>query len=103
MLPKASRLVRSDFSKRALKNVSFPFGSIKVLDGPPRAAVVVSKKISSHAVLRNLLRRRVYAVLSTKLKSGGIKSVLIVYPNKKAASVPFAELALELERALARC
>ena len=108
MLPKSRRLVRNDFAKRALKSVPFAFGSIKVLDGPPepggpRAAVVVSKKVLPRAVSRNALRRRVYAILREKSRAGATAHALIVYPNKKAAAAPFAELALELERALARC
>jgi len=103
MLPKSRRLVRDDFSKRALKSVPFAFGSVKVIEGPSKAAVVVSKKISPRAVSRNALRRKVYAALKENFRANAPRHALIVYPNKKALAVPFAELALELERALARC
>ena len=108
MLSKSRRLVRNDFSKRALRSVPFAFGSIKVLDGPSwpdrsKAAVVVSKKVLPYAVSRNALRRRVYAILREKFRTGAITHTLIVYPNKKASVATFAELASELERALVRC
>ncbi len=103
MLPKAKRLTRSDFSKHPIRSVAFTFGSIKVLDGGSKAAVVVSKKISAKAVSRNALRRRVYAILRDPIRKGRWQNSLIVYPNRKAAAASFRELKEELERALAHC
>lgn len=99
MLPKAKRLSRSDFLKRPVRSVQFPFGSIKIIEGGMKAAVVISKKIVSSAAKRNLLRRRMYAIL----RSHAGEHSLIVYPNKKALIAPFSELKQELERALAHC
>jgi ribonuclease P protein component len=103
MFPKTKRFSRSDFLKHQIRGVSFLFGSIRVVVGEPKAAVVVSKKVSSRAVSRNALRRRIYAILRSVLRSGYLRRAVIIYPNKKAAAASFAELKAELERALARC
>ena len=103
MLPKAQRLTRDNFAKRPLRNVPFPFGSLKLLEGKAKAAVVVSKKIAPRAVTRNLIRRRIYAILREEMKKGRLQHALVVYPNKRAVAAPFAALKTELERALAHC
>jgi ribonuclease P protein component len=66
--------------------------------GQGRGAVVVSKKVAANAVVRNALRRRIYAILGPLLKK--TQASVIVYPNKKALDASFAELKAALERAL---
>ncbi len=102
MLPKASRLTRADFSARPVGQRAFSYGTLKLIPGAARAAVVVSKKISSKAVERNALRRRVYAALRPLKAAGALRGGLIVYPNKKAATASFSELKAALSAALSR-
>jgi ribonuclease P protein component len=72
--------------------VSFPYGSMKLIGGPPRGAVVISKKVAKTAPVRNRIRRRVYAILRGAFKTGEGSGSIIVYPNKDALSAPFQEL-----------
>jgi ribonuclease P protein component len=62
-----------------------------------RLAVVVSRKISKSAVVRNRIRRRIYEsvrILSTKLNAP-YDLALIVY-DEKLAAMPYAQLEQEL-------
>lgn len=103
MLPKAKRLVRSDFARRPARTLPFAFGSVKIFPGEPKAAVVISKKVCSTATGRNLLRRRIYAIVRPFILEGRAKGQVIVFPNRAAVSVPFAELKSALVIVLARC
>lgn len=64
-----------------------------------RLAVVVSKKVSKSAVVRNRIRRRLYErvrILSTSF-SAPYDLALIVY-DEKLATIPPAELTAEVEK-----
>ena len=97
MLPKRQRLTKKDFPIRAARRVSFAFGSISFMSGSSRAAVVVSKKIAPSAVVRNTMRRRMYAALKPLLSPG---RAIVVYPNKKAITAKAADLRAALKEIL---
>ena len=99
MLPKRNRLSRADFQSKTVAQRSFAFGSLKFIDTPAKIAVVVSKKIARTAPVRNLVRRRIYAIIRPLLKAQRITSGLIVYPNKKAIAATHSELKEGLEKA----
>ena len=66
-----------------------------------RLAVVVSRKVSKSAVVRNRIRRRLYEhvrILSTSL-SGPIDLLLVVY-DEGIADKPAAELRRDVEKLL---
>jgi ribonuclease P protein component len=54
-----------------------------------RAAVVVSKKVSKSAVLRNKIRRRVYEIIRTERKASNkpwpVDMIISVYDDRLAA------------------
>lgn len=66
-----------------------------------RAAVVVSRKVSKSAVVRNRVRRRVYEALQSR--AAGIKGpydLVFTVNNDEAASCEFAELERQVENLL---
>jgi len=85
------------------KQISTPYFSIKQSSSPdkPRVAVVVSSKVASKAVKRNLLRRRIYNVLANLYEGLG-NFYLVIYTNKKTMSLDNKGLSKELEVALAK-
>ncbi len=101
MLKKNERLSRARFAKKPFKRREFAYGSVSFSEGEPGAAVVVSKKTCPTAVGRNRLRRRVYSVLRPLIRSGKVKSALIVYPRRTALEAPFGSLQSALISALA--
>lgn len=58
-----------------------------------RAAVVVSRKVSKSAVIRNRIRRRIYSILEniTKDLSGSYDLIFNIYTTE-VADMPFEEL-----------
>jgi ribonuclease P protein component len=99
MLPKAKRIPQKAFPKGGILR-RFPFGSLRLSRGAPRAAVVVSKKTLAKATARNALRRKIYAVLSGLERNGGLKGAVIVFPNQAARSASYAALSRALIAAL---
>ncbi len=71
------------------------------MEGPARVSVVVSKKVSNSAVIRNTVRRRVYEAIQPCLtpKSPGI---VIIYAKKPVISVKFNDLTKELTSLLSK-
>lgn len=73
MLKKHERLSRTEFETYFKQGKRFHSEYLTVIYLPYptfHAAVVVSKKVSKKAVVRNTLRRRVYAVLYGKKQKG---------------------------------
>jgi ribonuclease P protein component len=66
-----------------------------------RVAVVVSRKVSKSAVVRNRIRRRLYEVIRTKLstEATGLAIVVTVY-DEVLKTLPIEELRRETERLL---
>ena len=84
MVKKKQKLSRNDFSS-LLKQGKRVHGSLFSLTYSKaqnvKVGVVVSKKVARKAVERNLLRRRVYAVLEKKIQDGVLSNVhLAVLP-----------------------
>lgn len=66
-----------------------------------RAAVVVSRKVSKSAVIRNRMRRRVYAALQDQAGSfSGPYDIVITIFSEGVADAPAAELAGQLKKQL---
>lgn len=101
MLKKSERIHRSRFKNGRSRPVSFLYGSLRILSLPAEAAVVVSKKVSTSAVKRNLLRRRIQAILRPLFREKKLRSGIIIYPNKAALLSSFQTLKKELEKSIA--
>lgn len=100
MLPKRKRLGKAGLSLRPGRAFPFSFGSVRILPGEPKSAVIVSKKVFPRAVDRNRLRRRVYRALGSLCGRGLVARACIVYPDRKALVAPFETLASALQEAL---
>jgi ribonuclease P protein component len=102
MLPASHRLETSDFPAATLgRRVSFSAGTLVFKAGSEsfQAAVIVSKKVSKKSVVRNRIRRRVYAALYeslSKLPNG----TCAVFPTADAATCSFTELVGSLRSAI---
>jgi ribonuclease P protein component len=80
MLKKYERLSRTEFEIYFKKGKRFHSEQLTVVFVPHtsfHASVVVGKKVSKKAVIRNTLRRRVYGILYTK-KQRNIRGIWIV-------------------------
>ena len=67
----------------------------------PRAAVVVSKKVHKSAVVRNRIRRRLYAGLCDFFKkSGKVADIILVVNDPSVATTPSDQLQNELKAML---
>lgn len=104
MLPKSSRIPRKSFasllkSSKFFHSEHFLLRTGKTSETKPQFGVSVSKKISKKAVTRNTIRRRVYAVLSKKIKNiKPISALLIAKPG--AEEIQGAHLQAEIEKLL---
>ena len=100
MLPKAQRLTSADFTRfRGSRSFHAAHFSMRVVrtasEAETKAAAVVSTKVAKSAVARNLLRRRIYAVLAVSLTS--LRGLLVTITAKAGApDLSFAELKSEL-------
>ena len=65
-----------------------------------RAAVVVSRKVSKSAVLRNRIRRRIYERVRILFASDKPYDLLISVYDARVADIPSAELDAELRKLL---
>lgn len=104
MLPKKNRISKKDFPTpqgRGSRVFSPLFsGVIYKNDGLTRVAVVVSKKTAKTAVVRNRIRRKFYAALAPFLKDASKGRLMVFYPKKEVATVPFTVLKSEVETIL---
>ena len=103
MLPKKNRLSRKNFPASNVRGfrVFSPLFSLVVY---PKSegiyiAIVVSKKISKSAVVRNTIRRRFYALLESEIK-GLRPATVVVYPKQEAITSSPTVLRIELIKAL---
>ena len=100
MLPKAQRLTSADFTQfRGSRSSHSPHFILRVVragsETVTKVAAVVSTKVAKSAVARNLLRRRIYAVLAGSPTH--LRGRLITITAKAGASdLSFAELKSEL-------
>lgn len=74
--------------------------SVKVLENPRRekyrCAIVVSKKVSKSAVVRNKIRRRIYEQIRQQVNPNTPRDIMIVVYDEKLATMPAADLDKEL-------
>lgn len=101
MLPQEERLTREQFDQVFKHGIRVHSPSMLFVYAPGdmrHGAVVVSKKVAKSAVVRNRLRRQVYAALRTVGPALGTSIVLL----KSAPKRSFAELLVELEAAGSR-
>jgi ribonuclease P protein component len=104
MLPKNNRLRRHVLKElqkggKTLHTTNFSIRRVSS-EGVSAASVVVSKKVVPKAAARNLLRRRVYAVLQNALPLVAEHTKIIVYTKRGAAMLSYKEMEEELVRAL---
>lgn len=104
MLKKSERVARSDFGSFFKKGKRLHGDHLMATVAPYptfHGAVVVSKKVSKHAVDRNTFRRRVYAQLYT-LKKKNFTGVIIVTLKPSFASLTKAEAKIAVESLIVR-
>ncbi len=104
MRPYASLRRAVEFSRLRQRGRRFNAGALTVYRADPLSAdttsmvgITVAKPVGK-AVVRNRVRRRVAAILQQLL--AGRRLRLLVVARPAAATVPFAQLRNELERAL---
>lgn len=103
MFKKRERLTRAEFSDYFATGRRYhgPYTTIIYLPHPTRkTAVVVGKKVAKHAVKRNTLRRRVYAVLRQVLDAAGVTGVFIVLVKPAITNLPRTQAAAAVAAAL---
>jgi ribonuclease P protein component len=105
MIVKRYRLSRKDFtacykSAKIVASSLFVFKFKKNLLDYNRWSVVISKKISKKATLRNKLKRRIYEILKkhpTNLKIDGI-----IYPRLMVLNLTYEKLGFEIDSLLSK-
>ncbi len=101
MLPRGTRIPRARFPRAKGTRAFFEFGSVSFFpELPPSGAVVVSKKIFKTSVLRHRAKRRLLNALKHALGTGKYIGGIVVYPNVRALTAPFSDIAGGLEKAL---
>lgn len=91
MLQKAARLTKKQFDEyfKTGKRWHFPHATIVYTPYSTfHGSVVVGKKLTKKAVLRNTLRRRVYATLQQAHKTTGTTGVFIVLLKPSYVTLP---------------
>lgn len=105
MLPKKFRLSRQEF-KDVMKNGRLISGRLagvlvhrpsSIVHHPfPKAGIIVSKKLSSKAVVRNKLKRRLRAALQIVLPEIQPEMHFVVLPNRRSIDASVEELEKEI-------
>lgn len=104
MLPKSRRLPRRNFLATKLHGhpLRFPHFSLIYLPnnlGSARFSVVTSAKLNKKAVVRNRLRRLIYASLS-QISISNLDAVL--FPTPSMLNLPHAQISSLLHQALSK-
>jgi ribonuclease P protein component len=100
MLPRSQRLTRTLFSRigksaRRARGTSLQLLYLKAPDF--RVSVVVSKKVAKSAVMRNGVRRKVYAVFAELSKKGDIpQGHFVVLSSPALPSLSYGEIMREV-------
>lgn len=106
MLPRRYRadkkLFKLKFNK--IQRYSSPLFNLEAKDLPPNKlirqsnvfSVIVSKKTAKTAVLRNLIKRRVYNIINNKIKNIKVNKWLVVFVKKPAVVADYKELEIDL-------
>lgn len=104
MLKKSHRLTKQQFETFFRTGKRLHFAHVTIVYTPYErfhGAVVVGKKVARRAVVRNRLRRRVYAQLYQQLGRLGYTGVYIVLTKPSFASLPRRTAIAELQQAIA--
>ena len=72
----------------------------KSWDNEHHVSVVVSKKVAKTAVMRNLIRRRMYDVIREILNTYQKRMVIVVFPTKEVATAPLSLIREQLHSLL---
>jgi ribonuclease P protein component len=98
MLPKSKRLTKEDFTATRPKIVfRGELFDIAVVSLPSQKfGCVISKKTLKKAVERNLVKRRIFAILETINLE--VNSSFIIYPKKTSLTAPYSHLKNTLEQ-----
>jgi len=101
MLPKKERLRREEFNRFFSEGKKIHSPSLQLIYTPNpefHASVVVSKKVYSHAVKRNKLRRQVYDMVRRYcIQNGKLTGVYIFITKKSITENTFQETYNEVE------
>jgi ribonuclease P protein component len=101
MLPKSKRFTKEDFQGKRPK----VFFRSDILDiagltlPSQKFACVTSKKTLRRAVDRNLIKRRIFGVVSEVSKPTDVSFVF--YPKKGSSTIPYSQLREEIQKAFA--
>lgn len=95
MLPQEKRLTREDFTAvgAGKRVITTHFSCTKQESSFLKVAIVISKKVAKKATDRNLLKRRVHAVIHKKSPP---KGVYIIYARKNSQTLSYKEIEQEL-------
>ncbi|HUC20207.1 MAG TPA: ribonuclease P protein component [Candidatus Polarisedimenticolaceae bacterium] len=90
--------------KRGRQGTSGPIGVKAALNGTAtsRAVVVVSKKVSKRAVVRNRIRRRIIAMIGERWATVAPGYDIVVTVHSNIAETPASELIKHLDMAIQR-
>ncbi len=113
MLPKRQRLKRASFAEvsRGGKRLFSPYFSVVFKKNQENKscdfAVVISKKVAKNATTRNLIRRRMYHILSELDRSfdnkmDNVFSIIFYLKDEKVVKEPFSVLKKEIASFLAK-
>lgn len=104
-MPKKHRLtgaqIRSIRSSRRVHGALFSVSVSASPSGKAQCACVVSKKVSALAVVRNLVKRRCRAALSTHLPSLPA-GVFLFHAKREAAKAAYADIVRDLDEIVKR-
>ncbi|TSC84532.1 MAG: hypothetical protein G01um101417_197 [Parcubacteria group bacterium Gr01-1014_17] len=97
MFKKNNRITTAEFKQlgrplRVFHTVFFSVRVHKIVGEGKKFAVVVSKKVVPTAVGRNLIKRRLYALLQEYIVSVPPSTAMVVFVKKEAAKASFQEL-----------
>ena len=95
MLPKKERLSRASFNRFFSMGKRFHTSLFTVVYTPHptlHASVVVSKKVSNRAVVRNKIRRRIYDIVRHYRTETGMCGVFIFLTKPEIKNTPYTSL-----------
>lgn len=106
MLSSKKRVQKTIFTKISFggKVIQSPYFSIKFVKNTDfslkesRFSVVISKKIVSKAVSRNLIKRRVYSCIKEMIYDIKPSFIVIFYIKKEILGISFANLKKEIKK-----
>lgn len=107
-MPRGTRLTRvgfKDFTSRSRREHGRFFTLALVLRNDtkgPRAACIVSKKVATRAVDRNLIKRRARAALAPALRGVSVSLSIALYAKKDALHASYKEVADDIAHLMSR-